>query len=202
MCIHLLTFSNTFSNIRAGSRVLTLDFFMQLRNILVWNDLPVFSLVFFWNNRSKIMYLLFSIVKNISFIIQSGKYLLFSYDTVGLNQFSDMTFAEFKKFYLLKEPQVLCVFFAITLWHTSWTPKVCVSSGVYVTRLFCPTWQECNATKGNHVGGAGVLPDSIDWREKGNFVSEVKNQVMSYTVALKSTQHPHLFPTLHTMLLA
>jgi len=27
--------------------------------------------------------------------------------TVGLNQFSDMTFAEFKKSYLLTEPQVL-----------------------------------------------------------------------------------------------
>ncbi|KAF4075341.1 hypothetical protein AMELA_G00233390 [Ameiurus melas] len=59
---------------------------------------------------------------------------------MGLNQFSDMTFAEFKKFYLLKEPQ------------------------------------ECNATKGNHVRGAGLYPDSIDWRKKGNYVSEVKNQ--------------------------
>ncbi|KAK2818170.1 hypothetical protein Q7C36_022103 [Tachysurus vachellii] len=59
---------------------------------------------------------------------------------MGLNQFSDMTFAEFKKFYLLKEPQ------------------------------------ECSATKGNHVRGAGLYPDSIDWREKGNYVTEVKNQ--------------------------
>ncbi|NP_001187181.1 pro-cathepsin H precursor [Ictalurus punctatus] len=59
---------------------------------------------------------------------------------MGLNQFSDMTFAEFKKFYLLKEPQ------------------------------------ECNATKGNHVRGVGLYPDSIDWRKKGNYVTEVKNQ--------------------------
>ncbi|TSK18013.1 Pro-cathepsin H [Bagarius yarrelli] len=59
---------------------------------------------------------------------------------MGLNQFSDMTFAEFKKFYLLKEPQ------------------------------------ECSATKGNHVRGAGLYPDSIDWRKKGNYVTEVKNQ--------------------------
>ncbi|MCI4393879.1 hypothetical protein PGIGA_G00162660 [Pangasianodon gigas] len=59
---------------------------------------------------------------------------------MGLNQFSDMTFAEFKKFYLLKEPQ------------------------------------ECNATKGNHVSGVGLYPDSIDWRKKGNYVTEVKNQ--------------------------
>ncbi|GAA6080698.1 pro-cathepsin H, partial [Tachysurus ichikawai] len=58
----------------------------------------------------------------------------------GLNQFSDMTFAELKKFYLLKEPQ------------------------------------ECSATKGNHVRGAGLYPDSIDWRKKGNYVTEVKNQ--------------------------
>ncbi|XP_027034883.1 pro-cathepsin H [Tachysurus fulvidraco] len=59
---------------------------------------------------------------------------------MGLNQFSDMTFAEFKKFYLLKEPQ------------------------------------ECSATKGNHVRGAGLYPDSIDWRQKGNYVTKVKNQ--------------------------
>ncbi|XP_060755035.1 pro-cathepsin H [Neoarius graeffei] len=59
---------------------------------------------------------------------------------LGLNQFSDMTFAEFKKFYLLKEPQ------------------------------------ECNATKGNHLKGVGLYPDSIDWRKKGNYVTEVKNQ--------------------------
>ncbi|TRY58289.1 hypothetical protein DNTS_031055 [Danionella cerebrum] len=61
-------------------------------------------------------------------------------EQVGLNQFSDMTFAEFKKTYLLTEPQ------------------------------------NCSATRGNHVSSRGPYPDKIDWRAKGHFVTDVKNQ--------------------------
>ncbi|XP_076847219.1 pro-cathepsin H [Brachyhypopomus gauderio] len=60
--------------------------------------------------------------------------------TMGLNQFADMSFEEFKKQYLLTEPQ------------------------------------NCSATKGNHVKGEGPYPDAIDWRKKGHYVSDVKNQ--------------------------
>ncbi|XP_065139191.1 pro-cathepsin H isoform X2 [Paramisgurnus dabryanus] len=60
--------------------------------------------------------------------------------TMGLNQFSDMTFAEFRKHYLLTEPQ------------------------------------NCSATRGNHVSSNGPYPDMIDWRTKGNYVTDVKNQ--------------------------
>uniref|UniRef100_A0A8C5BL34 Cathepsin H n=1 Tax=Gadus morhua TaxID=8049 RepID=A0A8C5BL34_GADMO len=59
---------------------------------------------------------------------------------MGLSQFTDMTFGEFKKSYLLTEPQ------------------------------------NCSATKGNHVVSSGPYPDSVDWRELGNFVTPVKNQ--------------------------
>ncbi|KAJ4938364.1 hypothetical protein JOQ06_002984 [Pogonophryne albipinna] len=60
--------------------------------------------------------------------------------TMGLNQFADMTFGEFRKYFLLSEPQ------------------------------------NCSATKGNHFSSKGPLPDSIDWRKKGNYVTDVKNQ--------------------------
>uniref|UniRef100_A0A671K052 Pro-cathepsin H-like n=1 Tax=Sinocyclocheilus anshuiensis TaxID=1608454 RepID=A0A671K052_9TELE len=60
--------------------------------------------------------------------------------SMGLNQFSDMTFAEFKKSYLLTEPQ------------------------------------NCSATRGNHLSSNGPYPDMIDWRTKGNYVTNVKNQ--------------------------
>uniref|UniRef100_A0A8C1JUN7 Pro-cathepsin H n=1 Tax=Cyprinus carpio TaxID=7962 RepID=A0A8C1JUN7_CYPCA len=60
--------------------------------------------------------------------------------SMGLNQFSDMTFAEFKKSYLLTEPQ------------------------------------NCSATRGNHLSSNGPYPDTIDWRTKGNYVTNVKNQ--------------------------
>ncbi|XP_064168196.1 pro-cathepsin H [Anguilla rostrata] len=60
--------------------------------------------------------------------------------TMGLNQFSDMTFAEFRKSFLLTEPQ------------------------------------NCSATKGGHVSSNGPFPDSVDWREKGNYVTPVKYQ--------------------------
>uniref|UniRef100_A0A671RUM1 Pro-cathepsin H-like n=1 Tax=Sinocyclocheilus anshuiensis TaxID=1608454 RepID=A0A671RUM1_9TELE len=60
--------------------------------------------------------------------------------SMGLNQFSDMTFTEFKKSYLLTEPQ------------------------------------NCSATRGNHVSSNGPYPDMIDWRTKGHYVTDVKNQ--------------------------
>ncbi|CAN9499293.1 unnamed protein product [Ophioblennius macclurei] len=60
--------------------------------------------------------------------------------TMGLNQFSDLTFQEFKKFYLMSEPQ------------------------------------NCSATKGNYFSRKGPYPDSVDWRKKGNYVTEVKDQ--------------------------
>ncbi|KAK2917862.1 hypothetical protein Q8A73_004608 [Channa argus] len=60
--------------------------------------------------------------------------------TMRLNQFSDMTFSEFRKSFLISEPQ------------------------------------NCSATKGNYLSNNGPLPDSIDWRKKGNYVTPVKNQ--------------------------
>ncbi|XP_056334923.1 pro-cathepsin H [Danio aesculapii] len=60
--------------------------------------------------------------------------------SMGLNQFSDMTFAEFKKTYLLTEPQ------------------------------------NCSATRGNHVSSNGLYPDAVDWRTKGHYITDVKNQ--------------------------
>ncbi|KAM7396701.1 hypothetical protein PAMP_019724 [Pampus punctatissimus] len=60
--------------------------------------------------------------------------------TMGLNQFSDMTFSEFRKSFLWSEPQ------------------------------------NCSATKGNFLSSNGPHVDSIDWRKKGNYVTNVKNQ--------------------------
>uniref|UniRef100_A0A8C7RX80 Cathepsin H n=1 Tax=Oncorhynchus mykiss TaxID=8022 RepID=A0A8C7RX80_ONCMY len=60
--------------------------------------------------------------------------------SMGLNQFSDMSFAEFRKTFLLTEPQ------------------------------------NCSATKGSHISSHGPYPGSVDWREKGNYVSPVKYQ--------------------------
>uniref|UniRef100_A0A8C7RU19 Cathepsin H n=1 Tax=Oncorhynchus mykiss TaxID=8022 RepID=A0A8C7RU19_ONCMY len=60
--------------------------------------------------------------------------------SMGLNQFSDMRFAEFRKSFLLTEPQ------------------------------------NCSATKGSHISSHGPYPGSVDWREKGNYVSPVKYQ--------------------------
>lgn len=60
--------------------------------------------------------------------------------TMGLNQFSDMTFGEFRKFFLWSEPQ------------------------------------NCSATQGNFLSSNGPHVDSIDWRKKGNYVTDVKNQ--------------------------
>ncbi|XP_069564848.1 pro-cathepsin H [Brachyistius frenatus] len=36
--------------------------------------------------------------------------------------------------------------------------------------------QNCSATNGNYRSTNGPHPDSIDWRKKGNYVTEVKNQ--------------------------
>ncbi|XP_068579901.1 pro-cathepsin H isoform X2 [Cebidichthys violaceus] len=60
--------------------------------------------------------------------------------TMGLNQFSDMTFSEFRNTFLWSESQ------------------------------------NCSATKGNYFSSNGPHPDSIDWRKKGNYVTDVKNQ--------------------------
>ncbi|XP_031670999.1 pro-cathepsin H-like [Oncorhynchus kisutch] len=60
--------------------------------------------------------------------------------SMGLNQFSDMSFVEFRKTFLLTEPQ------------------------------------NCSATKGSHISSHGPYPGSVDWREKGNYVSPVKYQ--------------------------
>uniref|UniRef100_A0AAQ4QWM4 Cathepsin H n=1 Tax=Gasterosteus aculeatus aculeatus TaxID=481459 RepID=A0AAQ4QWM4_GASAC len=60
--------------------------------------------------------------------------------TMGLNQFSGMTFEEFRKSFLLTEPQ------------------------------------NCSATDGAHHSSAGPQPESVDWRERGNIVTPVKNQ--------------------------
>ncbi|XP_070763071.1 pro-cathepsin H isoform X3 [Enoplosus armatus] len=61
--------------------------------------------------------------------------------TMRLNQFSDMTFSEFRTSLLWSEPQ------------------------------------NCSATKGSYLSSNGPYPDSIDWRKKGNYVTDVKNQV-------------------------
>ncbi|XP_029378826.1 pro-cathepsin H isoform X1 [Echeneis naucrates] len=60
--------------------------------------------------------------------------------SMRLNQFSDMTFSEFRKSFLWSEPQ------------------------------------NCSATRGNYLSSNAPLPDSIDWRKKGNYVTDVKNQ--------------------------
>ncbi|KAF7662383.1 hypothetical protein LDENG_00238100 [Lucifuga dentata] len=60
--------------------------------------------------------------------------------TMALNEFSDLTFNEFQRFFLWTEPQ------------------------------------NCSATKGNYISSNGPYPDSIDWREKGNYTTDVKNQ--------------------------
>ncbi|XP_071355580.1 pro-cathepsin H [Trachinotus anak] len=60
--------------------------------------------------------------------------------TMRLNQFSDMTFSEFRKSFLWSQPQ------------------------------------NCSATRGNYLSSNGPYPDSIDWRKKGNFVTDVKSQ--------------------------
>uniref|UniRef100_A0AAZ3P3M4 Cathepsin H n=1 Tax=Oncorhynchus tshawytscha TaxID=74940 RepID=A0AAZ3P3M4_ONCTS len=58
--------------------------------------------------------------------------------SMGLNQFSDMSFAD-------------------------------NCSYIYLH-------QNCSATKGSHISSHGPYPGSVDWREKGNYVSPVKYQ--------------------------
>lgn len=47
----------------------------------------------------------------------------------------------------------------------------------YGFNFICCYFQNCSATKGNYVQSQGPHPDSIDWRNKGNYVTPVKNQV-------------------------
>lgn len=94
-----------------------------------------------------------------------------SLPAVRLNQFSDMTFGEFKKSFLWTEPQVtssvnetvyINVFFVLD------------RKGSYFTLCLL---QNCSATKGNFLSSNGPHADAIDWRKKGNYVTNVKNQV-------------------------
>uniref|UniRef100_A0A8C5AIW3 Cathepsin H n=1 Tax=Gadus morhua TaxID=8049 RepID=A0A8C5AIW3_GADMO len=50
------------------------------------------------------------------------------------------------------------------------------SRRIKVRLFYCCTTYNCSATKGNHVVSSGPYPDSVDWRELGNFVTPVKNQ--------------------------
>ncbi|XP_041031146.1 pro-cathepsin H [Carcharodon carcharias] len=59
---------------------------------------------------------------------------------MGLNQFSDLTFSEFKSLYLLQKPQ------------------------------------NCSATRGHHHNNMKLLPEFVDWRKRGNYITPVKNQ--------------------------
>ncbi|XP_043533036.1 pro-cathepsin H [Chiloscyllium plagiosum] len=36
--------------------------------------------------------------------------------------------------------------------------------------------QNCSATRGNHYSSADILPENVDWRKRGNFITPVKNQ--------------------------
>uniref|UniRef100_A0AAQ5YJJ4 Cathepsin propeptide inhibitor domain-containing protein n=1 Tax=Amphiprion ocellaris TaxID=80972 RepID=A0AAQ5YJJ4_AMPOC len=67
----------------------------------------------------------------------------------ALNQFSDMTFGSSLQFFI---------------WQSYF--KYCLL-------------QNCSATKGNYISSNGPHPVSIDWRKKGNYVTDVKNQCFS-----------------------
>ncbi|KAI1235295.1 hypothetical protein IHE44_0002938 [Lamprotornis superbus] len=124
---------------------------------------------------------------------------------MGLNQFSDLTFAEFKKLYLWSEPQPSRAGPSAASWAlqpglqagtalqgsllqcsvcVGWSPvphPVSVAGvghwpGGQLSTAFLPRLQNCSATKGNFLRSSGPYPDSIDWRKKGNFVTPVKNQ--------------------------
>uniref|UniRef100_A0A8C8HY58 Peptidase C1A papain C-terminal domain-containing protein n=1 Tax=Oncorhynchus tshawytscha TaxID=74940 RepID=A0A8C8HY58_ONCTS len=41
---------------------------------------------------------------------------------------------------------------------------------------FLPVFPNCSATSGSHISSHGPYPGSVDWREKGNYVSPVKYQ--------------------------
>lgn len=94
--------------------------------------------------------------------------IIYLHFPVGLNQFSDMTFAEFKKSYLLTEPQVLFLAASRDQWGNRKVPRF---MNIFIT------WQNCSATRGNHLSSNGPYPDMIDWRTKGHYVTDVKNQV-------------------------
>lgn len=101
------------------------------------------------------------------FLDQCVVSLVSSVPAVGLNQFSDMTFAEFKKSFLLSKPQVMSFLLE----------DVCLFPESACIYFFCWPPQNCSATKGNYAQSNLPRPDSIDWRKKGNYVTPVKNQV-------------------------
>lgn len=88
---------------------------------------------------------------------------------VSLNQFSDMTFGEFKKTYLWSEPQVK-MSTRLFVW-------IFVRDAGPIFFFFFFLVQNCSATRGNYRSSNKLLPDSVDWRKKGNYVTDVKNQV-------------------------
>lgn len=96
-----------------------------------------------------------------------------SLPAVALNQFSDMTFGEFKKSFLWSEPQVMACIQEV-LYIVAW--YIFFSIDVVFIFINC-SLQNCSATKGNYFSSNAPHPDSIDWRKKGNFVTPVKNQV-------------------------
>lgn len=96
---------------------------------------------------------------------------------VGLNQFSDMTFSEFRKSFLWSEPQVMAFHTGSSVGPTQ---MFVMFQGSEPGQLFYIVYcllQNCSATKGNYLSSNGPYPDSIDWRKKGNYVTDVKNQV-------------------------
>uniref|UniRef100_A0A8C8HRZ1 Peptidase C1A papain C-terminal domain-containing protein n=1 Tax=Oncorhynchus tshawytscha TaxID=74940 RepID=A0A8C8HRZ1_ONCTS len=47
---------------------------------------------------------------------------------------------------------------------------------IYLFLTICPFLPNCSATSGSHISSHGPYPGSVDWREKGNYVSPVKYQ--------------------------
>lgn len=108
---------------------------------------------------------------------------VFNLCAVGLNQFSDMTFTEFKKHFLWAEPQV-----TPPLEDTK-SNKNNLVLFIYLILPLLVLLQNCSATKGSYTIKNSPHPDSIDWRKKGNYVTPVKNQVR--------LEHVTIFPFCH-----
>lgn len=97
---------------------------------------------------------------------------------MSLNQFSDMTFEEFRKFFLLTVPQVRYILQYILFYAAgAFSIYLCLSFTFPLPSYVSGVLKNCSATKGNHVSRSGPYPDFVDWRKKGNFVTPVKNQV-------------------------